>query len=498
MILVSTAGAQPARRAFELGEGPWHYTTFEQQTPIEVSVVTRGLERPWAMVFVPGTAGSDHPTGDALITESRGSVRLFRKGALAPEPIADLSALSIDQLFDITLHPGFESNGLIYLTYLKQAARPDGAPGYWATSAAARARFDGERLVDVEEIFAANAWRETPGGNAIRVTFAPDGSLFMSSSHRLDPDAPQRLDTHIGKILRLTDDGGVPADNPFVGAAGALPEIFSYGHRTVMGLALHPETNEMWELENGPHGGDEVNVLRAGANYGWPVVTYGREYDGTRVPRPWREGMEQPELFWVPSITVSSFVFYTGDAFPAWKNDLFVSAMNVGRLPGTGHIQRIVFNEHGEVRREQLLNDLQQRIRYIGQGPDGLLYLLTDGVGGALLRIAPGGDAAASAPPAASAVSSVAPAAPAAPSAPLFADFDCMACHEVDRRTLGPSYREIARRYAPTAANVELLAARIIEGSVGIWGETPMAPHSGLAIDDAEAMVADILRLNEQ
>lgn len=384
---VAEVEAQPP--AIALGDGPWRYTTFERQTEITVSIVNPELERPWAMAFLPGTADADNPMGDALITQSGGSIRLLRDGRLEPESVADLSALALDQLFDITLHPRFETNGLVYVTYLKRAPRPDGSDGYWATSAVARGRFDGNRLHDVEEIFAADAWRQTPGGNIIRVEFAPDGSLFMSSSHRLDPDAPQRLDTHVGKVLRLDEDGGVPSDNPFVGTGGALPEIYSYGHRTIMDFLVHPDTRKIWELENGPHGGDEVNVLEPGANYGWPVVSYGRNYDGTRPERPWREDMAAPEIFWVPSVTVSSFMIYGGDAFPAWKGNLFVGAMNMGRLPGTGHLQRIVFNDEGEVRRELLLTDLRQRIRYVGEGPDGLLYLLTDGVDGALLRIAP-------------------------------------------------------------------------------------------------------------
>jgi glucose/arabinose dehydrogenase len=194
----------------------------------------------------------------------------------------------------------------------------------------------------------------------------------------------------LGKILRLNEDGTIPKDNPFVGKAGYRPEIYSIGHRTVMGLTFHPVTGALWETENGPQGGDEVNIIQPGKNYGWPLVTYGHDYDGT--PLNEREGRPDtvlPKLFWVPSVTTSGIAFYTGDRFSAWKNNLFVGSMTVGRISGTGHLERIVFNEKGEQRRESLIVDLHQRIRDVRQGPDGLLYLLTDEDAGALLKIEP-------------------------------------------------------------------------------------------------------------
>ena len=194
----------------------------------------------------------------------------------------------------------------------------------------------------------------------------------------------------VGKILRLNDDGTIPKDNPFIGKAGYRPEIYSIGHRTVLGLAFHPTTGALWETENGPQGGDEVNVIQAGKNYGWPLVTYGHDYDGTPLnEREARPDMVLPKLFWVPSITTSGIAFYTSDQIPAWKNNLFVGSMTVGRIGGTGHLERIVFNEKGEQRRESLLVDLHQRIRDVRQGPDGLLYLLTDEEAGAILKIEP-------------------------------------------------------------------------------------------------------------
>jgi glucose/arabinose dehydrogenase len=380
LIVAAVACAQP--QTHPLGAGPWTYTTYEKNQKIRVSVVSRGLAHPWGLVFLP--------SGDMLVTERPGRVRLIHEGVVAPAPVADLSALSVDVLFDIALHPDFGKNGFVYLTYIKKGKAPDGKNGYWATTALARGKFDGKALTGVEDIFVADAWQPLNGGDGSRVAFGPDGKMYLSSSHRRNPDAPQDLSSDVGKILRLNDDGTIPKDNPFVGKAGAKPEIYSLGHRTVLGLTFKPGTNELWETENGPQGGDEVNVIKAGKNYGWPLVTFGRDYDGKRLPGPSKDGFEAPELFWVPSVTASGISFYSGDKIPAWKGNLFLGSMTVGRLPGTGNLQRIVFNENGEQRRESLLTDLHQRIRDVRQGPDGLLYLLTDENDGAVLKIEPG------------------------------------------------------------------------------------------------------------
>ena len=194
-----------------------------------------------------------------------------------------------------------------------------------------------------------------------------------------------------GKILRLRDDGSVPPDNPFMNRAGFRPEIFTLGHRNTLALIVHPTTGAIWNSENGPNGGDEINIIRPGANYGWPLVSFGRDYPGPRVSEhPTREGMESPLVSWIPSIAVAGMAVYTGDRFPHWKGNVFVGAMRMGLIPGTGHLQRIVFNANTEeMRRESLLTELRQRIREVRQGPDGLLYLLTDEDDGALLRIEP-------------------------------------------------------------------------------------------------------------
>jgi glucose/arabinose dehydrogenase len=379
LIVAAVAWAQP--QTYPLGAGPWTYTTYEKSTKIRVSVVTKGLSHPWSLAFLP--------SGDVLITERPGRLRLMHNGVLAPQPVADISGLSVDLLFDVALHPDFANNQFVYLTYIKKGKAPDGKNGYWATTALARGRFDGKALTGVQDVFVADAWQPLNGGDGSRVVFGPDGKLYFSSSHRRNPDAPQDLSSDVGKILRLNDDGTIPKDNPFIGRAGAKPEIYSWGHRTVLGLTFKPGTNELWETENGPQGGDEVNVIKAGKNYGWPVVTYGRDYDGKRLPGPSRDAFEPPELFWVPSVTASGILFYNGDKIPAWKGNLFLGSMTVGRLPGTGNLQRIVFNENGEQRRESLLTDLHQRIRDVRQGPDGLLYLLTDENDGAVLKIEP-------------------------------------------------------------------------------------------------------------
>jgi aldose sugar dehydrogenase len=380
-LLAATLFAQ-APAANVMGPGPWIYNTAERNTRIQLSVVARGLSHPWGLAFMPN--------GDMMLTERPGRVRVVRGGVLAPESVADLSKLSVDVLFDIALHPKFADNGWVYLTYMKKGPRPTGAAGYWATTALARGKWDGRMVNNVADIFVADAWQDAQGSDASRIAFAPDGKLFMSSSHRRNAQAPQSANSHIGKVLRLNDDGTVPSDNPFVGQAGKKPEVYSMGHRTVLGLTFHPQTGALWETENGPQGGDEVNILQPGKNYGWPIATFGRDYDGARLINPVAlQQFETPELIWVPSVTASGIQFYTGDKIPAWKGNLFLGSMTVGRIGGTGNVQRIAFNEKGEQKRETLFQDLKLRFRDVRQGPDGLLYFLTDENDGAILRAEP-------------------------------------------------------------------------------------------------------------
>ncbi|MEY4641886.1 MAG: hypothetical protein RLZZ227_1880 [Pseudomonadota bacterium] len=499
--LSSTAAAQQEGPA--LAAGPWYFQSFEQEY-LKVSVLARGMDHPFGFVFLPDTASAQHLTGDMLISERSGKIKLFREGQLSSEIVADLAAaFPLEQLFDIKLHPDFATNGYIYFTYIRTAPNPDGSDKYWVTTALGRGRYDGTHLVELEDVFVAEqAWSENFGGASSRLHFMDDGTVLFGVSHRIDTDAPQQLNSHIGKILRLNDDGSVPVDNPYIGVEGALPEIYSWGIRSVMDFAVHPVTGDIWEIENGPQGGDEANILRPGENYGWPIATFGRDYDGDRFsPQPWVEGTMLPDVFWVPSITVAGMTFYSGDKFPEWKNNLFVTSMIRGRIPGTGSIQRVVFNEQGEVRRETLLGELRQRIRYIKEGPDQLLYLLTDHSDGALLRLEPASAQEFSTWSATYGGLPTTVSVDTQPDplneTPLFAAQDCRACHRTSVNLVGPSFTVIARRYAANAENIDFLVSRIIEGGAGVWGETPMTPHPDLDPAIARAMVEEILKLAE-
>jgi glucose/arabinose dehydrogenase len=393
-ILVSSVFAQQRGRGGRLSVGiaevplptaPVVLDTAEQHK-IRVVVVTRELSHPWGMAWLPN--------GDLLITERPGRLRLMRGGVLDPTPISGLPPMHIRGLaglLDVALHPNFATNRLIYFSYVK-----DGEKG--ATTAVARGRLTvdgGMALTNVQDVFVAESWmkgNDTADGRfGSRIAFAKDGTLFITCGDRDRPDGGQNTVDHFGKVIRVNDDGTVPKDNPFVGRAGFRPEIYTLGQRNQQGLTFNPVNGDLWASEQGPNGGDEINVIKPGRNYGWPIVSYGRQYAGPNQSEiPWKEGMELPIVFWVPSIATSGMTFYTGDKFPAWKNNVFVGAMRQGEIDRTGHIERIVFNEKWEeIRREQMLLELHQRIRDIRQGPDGLLYLLTDEDQGALLRIEP-------------------------------------------------------------------------------------------------------------
>jgi glucose/arabinose dehydrogenase len=362
-----------------LPEQPVDYATAEGQD-IRVQVLVTGLRRPWSLAFV----GDD----TLLVTERTGALRAVRGGKLDPNPVEGAPSAKIEGLsglMDIALHPSFATNGYVYLSYNKPLE------GDEAAIAVARGRWDGTALRDTRDVFVAGP----ESGGVSRLAFGSDGMLYVSMSGGGDDNAdlppPQNPASHAGKVLRLTPDGAVPRDNPFVGRAGYRPEIFTLGHRSTLGLAVHPATGVLWQVEMGPNGGDELNRLEAGGNYGWPLVSLGRTYPG-----PWqsqhfqREGFVDPVLFWVPSISTSGLAFYTGDALPKWKGDIFVGGMRYGEIPNTGKLERILLNEDmEELRREPLLVDLRQRIRDVRQGPDGFLYLLTDYDEGALLRIEP-------------------------------------------------------------------------------------------------------------
>jgi len=359
-----------------LPDKPVEFDTAEGQS-IRVVVVTKALEYPWSLAFLPD--------GSMLVTERAGRLRIIRNGVLDPAPITGAPASywtgesglpgAVHGFMDIALHPRFAENHYVYLTYTKPLDEKR------RTVAIARGRFDGHALTEVRDIFVADA------AGTSRIAFGRDGTLFMTTTG----NNPQDPNTQGGKVLRFNDDGSIPTDNPFVGQAGHKPEVYTLGHRSSLGLAMHPGTGEMWLNENGPNGGDEINILKPGRNYGWPLVSYGRDYKGPwQAERPTHEGFEPPVVYWVPSIAVSGMAFYTGDRLPKWKGDVFVGGLRTGEIPGTGHLERILFNEKmEELRREALLRELRQRIRDVRQGPDGLLYLLTDEKEGAVLRIEP-------------------------------------------------------------------------------------------------------------
>jgi glucose/arabinose dehydrogenase len=310
-------------------------------------------------------------------------LRVVRNGVLDPEPVAgapEVKPLRRSGLLEVTLHPRFADNQLVYLTYHK------GLPDDKGALALARGRWDGKALRDVRDLFVT----QPDSGTVSRMIFGPDGKIYMSTA---GGDA-QDPSTHAGKILRLNEDGSVPRDNPFVGRDGYLPEIFTLGHRTTLGLAVHPGTGQIWQNENGPNGGDEVNILEPGGNYGWPIVSLGRDYRGAWASRddrgPTHQNFIGPVVYWTPAIAVSGMTWYTGDALPKWKGDLFVGGLRYGEIFGTGSLSRVLVNQNfEELRRESLLEELHQRIRDVRQGPDGLLYVITDETAGAVLRIGP-------------------------------------------------------------------------------------------------------------
>jgi glucose/arabinose dehydrogenase len=362
-LLLAGCGAGTA-----VADGP----VSSEQATFELVTVASGLDHPWGMAFLPD--------GGLLITERSGQLLLLRDGVLEPEPIAgvpEVVARGQGGLLDVALHPDFANTGWLYLSY----AAP-GANG--AATAVARARLGDHALEDLEVIFRAAPDIRSSKHFGSRLVFDREGFLYVTAGERGQPALAQDLGQHPGSVLRLRDDGSVPEDNPFVGQAGALPEIFTWGHRNPQGMAVHPETSAIWTQEHGPRGGDEVNIERAGANYGWPVITYGIDYSGAPVGEgTHKEGMAQPVYYWVPSIAPSGMTFYTGDAFPEWQGDVFVGALRDQLLA------RLELDGDQVVGEERLLVGAIGRIRDVEMGPDGFLYLLTDESDGGLYRLEP-------------------------------------------------------------------------------------------------------------
>jgi glucose/arabinose dehydrogenase len=335
--------------------------------------VVQGLEQPWSLAFLPD--------GRMLVTEKAGRLRVVNQGKLEPQPIAGVPQVTVHGqggLHDVVLHPQYEKNHLIYLAY---AARGDDGVG----TELARGRLAGDRLEDVQVLF-----RQSPKGRSGnhfggRIVFDRAGYLYLTLGDRGEMQRAQQPGDHAGSVIRLHDDGRVPQDNPFVGKAGWKPEKFDLGHRNQQGAALHPQTGVLWTHEHGPQGGDEVNIIRPGANYGWPVITYGVNYGiGTKIGEGTaKPGMEQPIHYWVPSIAPSGMAFYTGDKFPRWNGNLFVGALRDQMLV------RLQLDGAKVVKEERLLKNVLGRIRDVRVGPDGLIYLLTDESNGVLARLDP-------------------------------------------------------------------------------------------------------------
>jgi len=339
-----------------------------------VETRAKGLDHPWALAFLPD--------GRLLVTERPGRMRVIATDGRLSPPLAGVPkvfASGQGGLHDVVLDRSYAQNRVIYFCYAEPA---NGG----ARTALARAKFtdaDTPRLDDVQVIFR----QEGPlsGGNhfGCRIVQTPDDNLFPTTGDHFGPrDQAQNLGNHLGKLIRIRPDGSVPPDNPFIGRAGAKPEIWSYGHRNPQGLALHPTTGKLWEQEHGPRGGDEINIIEKGKNYGWPVIGYGIDYSGARIHDNTRkDGMEQPVWYWVPSIAPSGMAFYTGNLFPAWRGNLFVGAL-AGQL-----LARLELDGEKVLKEERL--EIRQRIRDVRQGPDGALWLATDSSDGRILRVAP-------------------------------------------------------------------------------------------------------------
>ena len=371
-IPVAPAGFEPQPIPGE----PIEFDTAEVMR-IRVVPIARQLVNPWSLAFLPD--------GSMLVTEKEGRLRIIRNGTLDPTPVPGVPTVRVQGrsgLMEVVLHPQFATNRFVYFTYLKAMGAEK-----QAALTLARGRFDGSAISELTDIFSCGAGVSGPS----RLAWGRDGKLYMTTPSGGNGSSSQDPNSYAGKVLRLNDDGTAPADNPFAGRAGHKPEIYSLGHRNSLGLAVHPATGQMWQNEMGPNGGDKINILKPGANYGWPIVSLGRSYPGPwQSPTFSKEGFESPVVYWMPSISLSGMTFYTGSKLPQWKGDIFVGGQRTGEIPGTGHLERVLVNDKlEELRREALLVPLRMRIRDVRQGPDELLYVLVDHENGGVLRIEP-------------------------------------------------------------------------------------------------------------
>lgn len=339
----------------------------------KINVLTQGLEHPWGMAFLPDNR--------ILITERTGRLRIFQNGRLVNDPVKGLpmiEAYGQGGLLDVVLHPDYEKNGWIYFSY---AGSGDGGFG----TEVGRARLQGNTLVDWQTLFTLEPKSGSGRHFGSRLVFDNQADLFFTIGDRGSRNRAQLLDDAAGSMIRLHDDGKIPADNPFAQHPFALPEIYSFGHRNPQGVALHPDSGKIWIHEHGPQGGDEINIIKQGANYGWPIISYGEEY-GTDIAvgeGTHKAGMEQPVYYWVPSIAPSGMAFYSGDKFPQWQGDLFVGSLKFRLLVRLKLAGEIIIEE------QRLLENQLGRIRDVRTGPDGFIYLLTDEPNGSLVRLEP-------------------------------------------------------------------------------------------------------------
>ncbi|MES9990737.1 MAG: PQQ-dependent sugar dehydrogenase [Candidatus Thiodiazotropha sp.] len=349
-------------------------TTITEKHNIDYEIVMEGLANPWAIAFLP--------EGGMLITERRGTLRIVdSQGNLEPKPIAGLPAINEYRqggLLDVALHPKYKENHWVYFSY----SEPNGE--YYGTTVS-RGKLVGRRLEQLQTVFRMARKTSDTRHFGSRLVFDQQGHLFITLGDRGDRTRAQDLKDHAGSVIRINDDGTIPAQNPFTNKNGLLPEIYSYGHRNIQGAALHPESGKLWTHEHGPHGGDEINIPKSGANYGWPIISYGLNYrtlttigEGTH-----KQGLEQPVHYWVPSIAPSGMTFYTGDKFKNWKGNLFVGSLKFQQLV------RLELDGETITHEERLLSGKLGRIRDVREGPDGLIYLLTDAENGKLVRLIP-------------------------------------------------------------------------------------------------------------
>ena len=370
-LMIFLAGC--AAQANVDAQAPRSPTPRSIEAPVRVETVARGLQHPWGLEFLPD--------GRMIVTERPGRLRIVTSDGNLSEPLSGVPRVFAEGqggLLDVALSPSFAKDRMVYLSFSEPG---DGGAG----TAVARGKL-GERGLEGTEVI----WRQRPkvdGPNhwGSRLVFRPDGTLFVTLGERFSyRNRAQDLSTTLGKIVRIHPDGTIPRDNPFVGRKGALPEIWSYGHRNVQAAALEPGTDRLWTVEHGARGGDELNHPEAGKNYGWPVITYGIDYSGAKIGEGVaKAGMEQPVYFWDPVIAPSGMAFYTGDRYPGWKGSVFVGSLTPGLLV------RLVLRDGKVAHEERYLEDMDERIRDVRQGPDGLLYLITDNAEGRILELVP-------------------------------------------------------------------------------------------------------------